>query len=136
MAVSLIIENTYHEMGSSSLLNAFFSTIYFHLVKDKPGIAYPKIFMHLYKGHLKWQDAAEVLEDFEEIRNKLKRYGPDKIIWDIQNLSISPPPPMQKIDRSIPLSNCFLTEKGLNYFDLISEVLKNSIAKQVDVFIR
>lgn len=136
MAVSLVIKNAYYELGSSSLLNAFFSSIYFHLVMGKKFNRYPKIFPGFFQGKLDWRDANEVRDNFKNIREGLKQIGSDKLIWDIYDLTKAPPWDKNTINETIPLSDFFTTEKGVNFFDIIDDVLEESTQSKTDITIR
>lgn len=136
MGVSLYVPNQYYEIGHSSFFKSFFDTIHFHLVKGNWGSKYPKLFIDFYQGHLKWEDVAEVIENLEEIRNDLKKFSPQQVIWDINDLSKQPPWGGNINSRITSLSNYFVTSNGKDLFEVLINALNNAIRKQSDVYIR
>jgi len=133
MGVALIVGNKQYEIGSSSFLKSFFSTIYFHLGKGHVGSPYPKIFNDFYNGHLKWEDANEAMSDLNDIKEKLKLLNPDKVVWDIHDLAKKPPWGDNISPNITSLSNYFKTSKGEDLFDVIFKALDYSIKNEEDI---
>lgn len=45
----------------------------------------------LYQGCLKNQDLNEGLEELRKVRKELKNFSPSDVIWDAEDLSLTPP---------------------------------------------
>jgi 2,3-bisphosphoglycerate-dependent phosphoglycerate mutase len=136
MGVSLVVKTNYYEVGSASFLNCFFSTVYFHLVQSQKENNYPKIFPEFFQGHLYCEDSQEVRGNILEIREKLKLYSPDKIIWDIYDLSTPPPWGNNISSQTTSLSNYFVIANGKDLFDVILAALAKSEELKADIYIR
>lgn len=136
MAIGLEVKHNYYTIGHSSLLNAFFDTVFYHLGDGEWGGVYPLLFNNLYNGGLDWKDAPELIENLVEIKGKLSNFRPNQLIWDIQDLS-KRPPWKDNISADITsLSNYFITSNGYNLIDVMIEALKKSYELKSDVIIK
>lgn len=119
MSVSFWVGDRAHEVGSASVLHAFFSTISYHLEPAGWGTRYPELMQDLYNGALRAENAAKVYEDILAIREQLKSYTPDQVIWDIENLDAKPPWGNNISKQISDLSNYFWTSDGKDFFDVL-----------------
>ncbi|HCC36079.1 MAG TPA: hypothetical protein DEQ02_10835 [Ruminococcaceae bacterium] len=135
MAIGISTEGTFYEIGSASFLHSFFSTVSYYLETDGWGSKYPLLMNNLYQGSLKWEHSEVVLKNILEIRESLKKFSPDKIIWDIENLSMRPPWGDNISPDITDLSNYFITSDGNDLFDVLVSILAESINEKADIHI-
>jgi 2,3-bisphosphoglycerate-dependent phosphoglycerate mutase len=128
MAVGLKLGSITDEIGGQDFFHAFFSTISHRLEKDGWGSRFPCLLKKLYQGKLEQDDARQALEELDVIVSELSKFSPDKVIWDIENLSATPPWGNNISSDITDLSNYFVTSTGR---DLIA-VLKECLEEQRD----
>ena len=136
MPVGLVVGDSFYEIGTSDLLNAFFSTISHNLEPNGWGSVYPLVMQELFQGSLKWKRSETVIENLQQIRECLKQFSPDKVVWNIENLTKRPPwgDDIQN-PNVIDLSNYFVTDQSYDMFDIFIEALTESMEnkKNVDI---
>ncbi len=115
--------NFWYPLGSSDFVNCFFSTVCYNLENQAWGSKYPVTMKQLYRGKVGYINLSLLLKEILEIREELKAFSPDKVIWDIEDLSKQPPWGDEISDTITDLSNYFVTNEGEDFF----EVLINSI---------
>ncbi len=91
MTVGIKFHGITTEIGPGALLHALFSTISYHLEPSGWGTRYPNLMNKLYQGQLDGQDAAMALQELVDVKEKLKDYKPEQVIWDIDDLKAKPP---------------------------------------------
>lgn len=136
MAVGLQVGPLFYKVGHGDFLHSFFSTIAFHLEKKEWGSRYPILMDNLYNGKILKEDVEKALVEIKEIKKEFTSYSPDKVIWDIENLSKSPPWKNDISNKITTLSNYFITSDGENLFDLIHKSLETARKMKKDVQIR
>ena len=125
-----------YEIGTSSFLHSFFSTVAYRLEKNKWGSKYPVIMNELYQGKLSCDNVPAAKKELEKIKKKLAKYSPDKVIWDIDDLSKQPPWGDKISDRIISLANYFVTNDGRDFIDVFNMALDAAIEIKKDVLIQ
>lgn len=116
MAVGFFFDCFFYEVGHADFLHSFFSTISYHLEPNGWGTKYPKLLNDLYYKKLNCSDIPIAIKEVEEIRDKLAKFEPSKVVWDIEDLS-KQPPWGENIPHEISnLSNYFMTSSGTNLF--------------------
>ena len=128
MAVGFKVKYYWFHIGNGDFLHSFFSTIAYNLEDKKWGSKYPIIMNQLYSGELKYEQIHKALGELEDIRLRLSDLSPDRVIWDIDDLSAQPPWGRNISDEIKDLSNYFVTSDGE---DLIS-VLKRALNAGID----
>lgn len=123
MTVGIKLAPTVYEIGTDSFLHAFFSTISHHLEPRGWGSVYPILMNKLYQGSLDHQDAGAALQELHQIKLELKRYKPDAVVWDIDDLRAKPPWVESVSAHITDLSNYFVTSGGRDLFELLFEVI-------------
>jgi hypothetical protein len=136
LAVSAWVGNDEFEIGHWAFLKSFFDTLQYHLSKERPLDKYPKLFIDLYMGHLRYQDAQEVIDNLVEIQAKLKLIDPTKVIWDINDLTKKPPWGSDISKQITSLSNYFVTSKGKDLIETFLFALRLSIQNKCDLIIK
>ena len=112
MAVGFCVHYFWYQVGSGEFLHAFFSTIAYHLENGKWGSRYPVLMRKLYQGELKSKDINLAIKELEEIRSLLQCIPPEKVVWDIEDLSKQPPWGDNISEEITDLSNYFVTSGG------------------------
>jgi Immunity protein 70 len=135
MTVGFRVDFLWYEVGTSEFLNSFFSTIKYHLCTDHISNKYPHFQKELYQGKIKWEDALETMSEVEDIRSELKKFKPEEVVWDFEDLSKSSPWGNNISKDITDLSNYFVTSDGEDLFDLLIHALKNSYEEKVDLTI-
>lgn len=82
---------------------------------------------------MNWKDTSGLIQEINEIREKLKKFNPSQVIWDIEDLS-KKPPWGEKISKDITdLSNYFVTSDGRDLFKVLLLALKDSKELKIDL---
>ena len=134
--VGFKVKYNYWEIGSASFLHSFFSTVAYHLEKGKWGNKYPVMMNELYQGKLSCVNIPAAKKELEVIRKKLAKYSPDKVIWDIEDLSKQPPWGDKISDRITDLSNYFVTSDGRDFIEILNRAMDIAIEIHSDLEIK
>ncbi len=124
MTVAIKQENVYTEVGPGSILHAFFSTISANHDNGEWGTRYPVIFGQLYEGKLSEANAIEAKKEIVEIIKELKCLPVEKLVWDIENRSATPP---FEYDHQCDKSSLYTYFRTVNGRNLSEEILENII---------
>jgi hypothetical protein len=135
MAIYVTVGVSDYEIGSGSFFNSFFSTISYHLEPNGWGSKYPVLMNEFYQGTLEWKKAEEILKNILEIREYLKKYTPDKVIWDIKDLKKRPPWGDNISTDITDLSNYFVTSDGNDLFDVLINAFAEAVSEKEDLSI-
>jgi 2,3-bisphosphoglycerate-dependent phosphoglycerate mutase len=133
MTVGFAVDILWYEVGNPEFLNAFFSTVKYHLCTDHVPDKYPHFLNDLYHGKVKWEDALSTVKEVEDIKLGLKEFEPEAVVWDIENLSKLPPWGNDISKDITDLSNYFVTSDGEDLFDSLINALKKSYEEKVDL---
>lgn len=126
MAVGFTVDFFYYSIGSADFLHSFFSTVAVNLEGGKWGSRFPVLMNELYQGKLPVEKADIAFEELNIIREELKKFSPDKVVWDIDDLS-KQPPWGKNISKDITdLSNYFVTSDGEDFISVIFKALNDS----------
>lgn len=125
-----------YEIGAGSFLHSSFSTVAYRLEKGKWGSKYPVIMNELYQGKLSCDNVPAAKKELEAIRKKLAKYSPDKVIWDIEDLSKQPPWGDKISERITSLANYYVTSDGRDFIDVFNMALDAAIEIKKDVLIQ
>lgn len=84
----------------------------------------------LYQGMVNQDEIDEAINELSIIKLELEKFPPDKVIWDIEDLS-KQPPWGDNISRDITnLSNYFVTSDGSDFISVLFNALKR--AKEIN----
>lgn len=119
-----------YPIGHGDFLHSFFSTVAYHLENKKWGSRFPVIMNELYQGKVSRGHIDKAIEELGIIKKELQAYGPDKVIWDIEDLSKQPPWGSNISKDITDLSNYFVTSDGRDFLTIFFEALK--MAKKVN----
>ncbi len=135
MKIYFKVDFIIYEIGSDAFLNAFFSTVAYHLEDKQRGTRFPVFFNKLYRGKVEYQDISDLSEELKTIKKELKKYMPNEIIWDIDNLAATPPWGNNISPDITDLSNYFVTSDGRDLFDVMFQALKDADSEKLDLTI-
>ena len=135
MAVGFKVKYYWYQIGHGDYLHSFFSTISYHLEQNGWGTEYPFLLNELYNGKLENKNIDSAINELEAIKKKLQDFSPSQVIWDIDNLSKSPPWG-DNISKDITnLSNYFITSEGEDLVDMLMKALEKGQKTNSDVYI-
>lgn len=126
MAVGFKVKFYWYQVGSGEFLNSFFSTIAYNLEERKWGSRYPYVMNHFYNGILEAGDIDAAINEVKEIQMRLKEYSPEKVVWNMENLSMCPPWGDDISADITDLSNYFITSEGDNLIILMLQALETA----------
>ena len=121
-----------YNLGYDKIVQAFFSTIAYHLENKKWGSVYPALMNEFYKGKLEQNRIDYATAEIKDIKKKLSNLKVSDIIWDIENINDLPP-----FDTSIdmPLDAFFTNYNGKKITDIILNVLETTRNKKLPLYI-
>lgn len=136
MAVALHTTKDSFEIGSSSLLNALFSTIFVRLERENWGSVYPVIMRQLYSGELPNASIQSAREELKRIEENLKSFSPDDVVWDFENRTKTPPWGKKISPNITTLANYFWTSDGEPLFAVLRKAFDAAEAQKSNITIR
>jgi len=133
MAVFFKVDSSLYTVGHGDFLHSFFSTISYRLEPNGWGTKYPYLIEKLYGGELAWVEVPEAINELNQIQEGLARFGPEEVIWDIEDLN-KRPPWGDNISADITnLSNYFITSNGKDLFSVLLNALNESLSTRTDI---
>lgn len=135
MSVGFKIDFLKYEVGHGDFLHSFFSTVSYRLEPEGWGTRYPYLLNKLYSGRLSVTDVPKAVKELEEVRSKLTQFGPNEVIWDIENLDKKPPWGNNISADITNLSNYFVTSDGRDLFDVMFAAFEDAQNLKVDIVI-
>ena len=91
MAVGFKVKYYWFQVGNGDFLHSFFSTICLRLENGEWGSKYPRIMKSLYQGILRHEDLNDAINELAEIKEGLEKLSPKEVVWDIEDLELTPP---------------------------------------------
>lgn len=116
----------YYEVGSGDLLHSFFSSVAYHLEGGKWGTRFPVLMNELYYGELSADKIPQAIDELNTITAELKKYPPDKVIWDIEDLTKRPPWGDNISADITDLSNYYVTSDGEDFITIFMHALQKA----------
>lgn len=136
MSVGFKVKFYWYQIGHGDFLHAFFSTVAYNLEDKKWGSRFPLIMNELYQGKINREDIVKAMEEWDIIKKELKAFTPDKVIWDIEDLS-KQPPWGNNISKDITdLSNYFVTSDGKDFISVSLHALEKAKEINSDIEIK
>lgn len=135
MAVGLKVDFLWYPIGTVDFVHSFFSTICYNLEDKKWGSRFHYMMNSLYQGELFYKDVDNAMRELEIIRKELRKFSPDKVIWDIEDLSKHPPWGSNISPEIKNLSDYFITCNGENIFDEIIKAFRESKVEKQNVIL-
>ena len=121
--VGFKVKYYWFQIGSEDFLFSFFSTVAYNLENKKWGTKFPVIMNELYLGELNSSRITEAINELEQMKQGLAKYSPNKVIWNIKNLSAQPPWGTNISDDITDLSNYFVTSDGEDFITIFNHAL-------------
>ena len=133
MSLSIITsdEERFVTVGGGDYWNALMSTVDIRLKKCKKDISYAVNFLH--SGECSAEDALETAKQFNIIRDELSKFGPDKIIYDSEDLKKEAPWKDNISPTVTSCANFFTTADGNDLLFEIVNILTYAAANKVSV---
>lgn len=126
----------WYQIGTGDFLHSFFSTIAYNLENKNWGSRFPVIMNELYQGKMNVENVDKAITELEIIKKELKKYPPQKVVWDIDDLS-KQPPWGDNISKDITdLSNYFVTSDGADFLTIFLHALEKSKEINCDLEIK
>lgn len=133
MSVGFTVGFYWYQVGTGDFLHAFFSTIAYNVEKNKWGSRFPIIMNDLYNGTINAVQIVGAINELDEIANELRKYPVNKVVWDIDDLSLMPPWG-DRISSSITdLSNYFVTSDGEDLITILKRALEKGLQLNLEV---
>lgn len=136
MAVGFKVKFYWYQIGHGDFLHSFFSTVAYNLEGKKWGSRFPLIMNELYQGKINREDVDKAMEEWDIIRKELQTFTPDKIIWDIEDLSKQPPWGSNISKDITDLSNYFVTSDGKDFMSVFLHALEKAKEVNSDIEIK
>ncbi|MCR5249236.1 MAG: immunity 70 family protein [Lachnospiraceae bacterium] len=114
------------QIGTGDFLHSFFSTVCMRLEGGSWGSKFPVIMNELYQGELPADKVDAAMQELRLIREGLRAFPPEQVVWDMDDLS-KQPPWGNKISPDITdLSNYFVTSDGEDFIGVFENALKTA----------
>lgn len=133
LAAGLKVKYYWYPIGHGDFLHSFFSTVSYHLEQNGWGTKYPLLINKLYNGKLENKYIKDVIKEIDEIQENLKNYSPSQVVWDIEDLSKTPPWGDNISDEITELSNCFVTSDGEDLITILKKALNKALKIKSDI---
>jgi len=130
MAVGFKVKFYWYQIGHGDFLHSFFSTVAYNLEKENWGSRFPVIMNELYQGKVACENIGKALEELSIMKKELQAFGPEKVVWDIEDLSKQPPWGNNISEDITDLSNYFVTSDGKDFLTIFLHALEK--AKEVN----
>lgn len=135
MTVGLKVGSIIDEIGASSFLNGFFSTVTALLEEGIRGGRFPIFSKQMYQGFVMAKDVPGLIAELDSIREELKSFPPSSVVWDLDDKSLAPPWGTNIGSDITSMSNYFVSSTGRDLFDLLFEALDEAARKNLDASI-
>ena len=119
MSVGLMVGYNWWTIGEGSLFNSLFSTIFIRLENNEWGSRYPVIMNKLYWGDVPFESVEKGIEELLSIQEELKKFLPQDVIWDFEDLSLIPPWGNNIAEHITNLSHYFITSSGKDLIEVL-----------------
>ncbi len=110
------------EIGPGGLLHCLLSTVAIHLESGNWGSKFPLIMGKFYQGSLPASDGDAAFLEMHEIKRGLESLTPDKVVWDIEDLTKDPPWGRSYGPHVKSMADYYITTTRRN---LVNEILDN-----------
>lgn len=121
--VGFKVKYYWFQIGSEDFLFSFFSTVAYNLENQKWGTKFPVIMNELYLGELNSSRIPKAIDELKQMKQGLAKYSPNKVIWNIKDLSAQPPWGTNISDDITDLSNYFVTSDGEDFITIFNHAL-------------
>ncbi|MEG0314846.1 MAG: immunity 70 family protein [Erysipelotrichaceae bacterium] len=126
MAVGFKVKYYWFQVGNGDFLHSFFSTICLRLENGEWGSKYPNLMKSLYQGTLEQHGLSDAINELTEIKKELEKLSPQEIVWDNEDLELTPPWGTDISSEITNLSNYFVTSEGEDLITLLGNALNKA----------
>ena len=133
MAVGFQVQFYWYEIGHGDFLYSFFSTVAYHLEGNQWGSRFPVIMNELYQGNINREDVDIAIQELSTMKKELQAFTPDKVIWDIKDLSKQSPWGNNISEDITDLSNYFVTSDGEDFMTVFFHALEKAKEVSADI---
>ena len=130
MAVGFKVKFYWYQIGRGDFLHSFFSTVAYNLENGNWGSRFPGNMNELYQGKIECDNIGKAIQELSIIRKELKKFSPDRVVRDIEDLSKQPPWGNDISKDITDLSNYFVTSDGNDFLIVFEHALEK--AKEVN----
>jgi len=127
MGVSVKVGSIATEVGASSFLNAFFSTVAVLLEDDQPGKRFPTISHDFYQGQVDAEQVAQAIDELKRIQAELAKHPPTAVVWDREDRTLRPPWGEKISSHITSMTNYFVTSSGRDLMGVLLEVFDHAL---------
>jgi hypothetical protein len=135
LSVALWVGRKRFEIGSTSFLKSWFSTILRRLEAGRWGSIYPTIMRDFYGGALTPDKVRQAAAELELIQKGLTEFPPDQVVWDFENDHARPPWGDDISPTITSLANYFVTSDGKDLFQVLRSAFAESLRQRQGVTI-
>jgi 2,3-bisphosphoglycerate-dependent phosphoglycerate mutase len=135
LSLSVWVGKHRFEIGDSSFLKSFFSTVFVRLEDEDWGSRYPTIMEKFYSGRVGAADLGAAGRELGAIRESLQSFSPDQVVWDFEDREAQPPWGERVSAHITSLANYFTTSDGKDLIDVFSEAFRTASRTRQDVTI-
>ena len=90
----------------------------------------------LYWGDIPLEDIESGIAELLSIQEELKKFQPQDIIWDFEDLSVTPPWGNHIASHIINLSQYFITSSGSDLFEVMLTCFRFALEKGQNVVVK
>ena len=126
----------WYQIGNGNFLHAFFSTVAYNLENQNWGSRFPVIMNELYQGRLNNENTDKAIDELNVIKTELQKFAPNKVIWDIEDLSKRPPWGDSISEDITDLSNYFVTSDGYDFLTIFLHALEKAKELNAEIEIK
>jgi hypothetical protein len=84
-------------------------------------------------GQLEKNELSAAIEEIVLIKAELKHFSPEKVVWDIEDLSKQPPWGSNISPEITDLSNYFVTSDGDNLITVLQHALEKAVELGIEL---
>lgn len=132
MTITVLGDNKRVLVGAPSFLFSFYSTIVCNIANYQQ---YKVSVKFLGSGKILADDCDTAAKELEQIRQDLKRFPPDRVVWDMNHKEKLPPWGNNISPHIDSLGNYFVTADGKDLFDELISLLKYAAQHHFNVAI-
>ncbi len=136
MAAGFKVGPLWYRVGHGEFLHSFFSTIAYNLEGGAWGSKYPILMNKLYSDFIPIELLEEALNEAKEIQFELGKFPPNKVVWDLEDLSKQPPWGDNISTDITSLKNYFVTSDGKDLIEMLLKAINVAIQVKKTVEIK
>ena len=123
-------------VGNGDFLGAFFDTVALRLENGRRGKRFP-VFNMLYQGQVIDSTNLDALKkELSIVATELKKFSPQAVVWDMDDLSIKPPWGDNISSEITDLANYFVTSQGYQLIVVFDKAIDHAISLKTSLKIK